>query len=179
MKRNLNKYCLPNDYVTERSFFVRGIWHIVNNLILNSFIPGSWFRVKLLILFGANIGNNIVIKPYVRVKYPWKLIIRSDSWIGESVWIDNHTFVSIGESVCISQGAYLCCGSHDWNDPHFKLIVGPITIESGGWICAFAKLGPNTLIGTNSVVSMGESFSGILISNSIRKNMSTNNLNIS
>lgn len=172
MKRNLFAYRLPGDFAPGRSFLVQALWHIINNTLLNSFLPGSRIRVMLLRMFGAKIGDHVVIKPYVRVKFPWKLKIDQGTWIGESVWIDNHTHVDIGDNVCISQGAYLCCGSHNWHDPYFKLIVGSISIESGAWICAFAKLGPNTRIGTNAVVSMGDVFSGDLPGYSRWKNNS-------
>ncbi len=176
MQRDLSAYHPPDTYRIEKSFIVNCIWYVVNNLIINSCFPGTYFRVMLMRLFGAKIGENVVIKPYVRVKFPWKLVIGQGSWIGESTWIDNHTTVNIADNACLSQGVYLCCGSHDWNDPHFSLIVGPIYIDSGAWICAYAKLGPNTRIGANAVVALGETFSGNLQACSIWKDMSVKSL---
>lgn len=70
-------------------------------------------RCRLLAAFGAKLGRGVVIKPGVRVKFPRKLAIGDHSWIGERVWIDNLAPVEIGANCCISQGAYLCAGSHD------------------------------------------------------------------
>ena len=59
----------------------------------------------ILKIFGARIyGWQIVIKPNVKIKYPWFLKIGDGSWIGEKVWIDNLCSVNIEENVCISQG---------------------------------------------------------------------------
>ena len=90
----------------------------------------------ILKMFGAKIGNRVIIKPRVRIKYPWLLSIGSDVWIGESVWIDNLDNVIIKDNVCLSQGAIIMCGSHNYKKPTFNLITRPIKIESESWICA-------------------------------------------
>ena len=69
----------------------------------------------MLTMFGARIGANVVLKPNIRVKFPWRLRIDDNSWVGQDVWIDNLAQVDIGSDTCISQGAYLCTGSHDWS----------------------------------------------------------------
>jgi putative colanic acid biosynthesis acetyltransferase WcaF len=65
------------------------------------------------------------MKPGLKVKFPWRLVIGDHVWLGEDVWIDNLAEVWIGDSVCISQGAYLCTGSHDWRDEAFTLVTKP------------------------------------------------------
>ena len=98
----------------------------------------------LLRMTGASVGAGVVIKPRVTIKYPWKLAVGNHSWIGEQVWIDNLDQVTIGAHVCISQGALLLCGNHDYKKPTFDLITGPIVLEDGVWIGAKASvaLGP-------------------------------------
>jgi putative colanic acid biosynthesis acetyltransferase WcaF len=76
-------------------------------------------------------------------------------WLGEDVWIDNLGFVSIGSHSCISQGAYLCTGSHNWSTPGFELIVRPIQIGSHVWVAAKAMIGPGVTISDNSVITLG------------------------
>jgi len=102
----------------------------------NAFLPFYGFKVFLLRLFGAKIGKGVVIKPGVRVKYPWFLEVGDFSWIGENVWIDNLTKVSLGSHVCLSQGALLLCGNHDFKSVSFDLDVRPIILENGVWIGA-------------------------------------------
>ena len=138
-----------------RAYWVEVLWIIFQSLSFSSFLPGSRWRILLLRLFGARIGSGVVIKPGVRVKFPWRLTVGDYSWIGEHVWIDNLAQVSIGAHCCISQGAYLCTGSHDWRDPVFSLITQPIQIEDGAWIAAQAIVAPGVNIGMGAVLGLG------------------------
>ena len=89
------------DFDRGRSRLIESCWRVVEGLLFNSWLPGSGWRVQLLRLFGASIGSGVVIKPHVRIKFPWKLSIGDYSWIGEEVWIDNLAEVSIGSNCCI------------------------------------------------------------------------------
>ncbi|MBL4884966.1 MAG: hypothetical protein JKY95_10585, partial [Planctomycetaceae bacterium] len=73
----------------------------------------------------------------------------------ERVWIDNLAEVQIGANVCVSQGVYLCTGSHDHRKPTFDLITRPITLEDGSWICAKSILLPGVTIHTGAIVGAG------------------------
>lgn len=136
------------------------LWLIVSGLFVESWLPGSGWRVALLRLFGARMGEGIVIKPGMKVKFPWRLCVGNHSWLGERTWIDNLGQVTIGSHVCISQGAYLCTGSHDWISERFDLIVAPITVSDHAWICAYTTLAPGSSIGEGAVVTMGGTASG-------------------
>lgn len=115
----------------------RAIWYLVNLcFIRNRFFPFSAFKRALLRLFGAKIGRSVVIKPGVNIKYPWKLSIGDYSWIGEGVWIDNLDHVEIGAHCCISQGALILSGNHDYSKVGFDLLVKPIVLHDGVWIGA-------------------------------------------
>jgi len=96
-----------------------------------------------------------VVKPYVRVKFPWKLSIGDHSWIGERAWIDNLAEVRIGAHCCLSQGAYLCTGNHRWDRDAFDLVTGPICIEDHCWIGARASVAPGVTCGEGAVLAMG------------------------
>lgn len=130
-------------------------WLLVSGIFIESWLPGSKWRVAVLTLFGARIGAGVVIKPGVKVKFPWRLEVGNHSWIGERVWIDNLAHVTIGKHTCLSQGAYLCTGSHDWSSENFDLVIGPITISDHAWICACSTLAPGSSIGEGAVVAMG------------------------
>lgn len=135
------------------SIFKRVLWFIVNAIFLDSYIllPSS-FKVFILRLFGAKIGRGVNIKPKVNIKYPWKLQIGDFSWIGENVWIDNLVEVKIGKNACISQGAMLLTGNHDFTKSTFDLIVGEITLEDGVWIGAKAIVCPSVVCKSHSVL---------------------------
>jgi len=144
-----------DDFDRGRPRLVEAAWRIVEGLLLNSWLPGSTWRVWLLRRFGANVGQGVVIKPHVRVKFPWRLRIGNHCWIGEGVWIDNLAEVSIGSNCCISQGAYLCTGSHRWDKETFDLETRPIVIEEQCWVGAMARVGPGVTIGEGAVLTMG------------------------
>jgi putative colanic acid biosynthesis acetyltransferase WcaF len=143
-------------YTLGRSRFITAVWFFFGLPIIRlSINPSSSVRRFLLRLFGAQIGPRVIIKPGVRVKYPWRLTIGADSWIGEDCWIDNLAQVTIGSNACLSQGAYLCTGNHDWSDSKFGLIVKPITIGDGAWIGAMSVIGPGVVLGECAVASVG------------------------
>jgi len=132
------------------------LWYFVNILFFkSSIIPSSSLKRFLLKMFGAKIGNGVVIKPSVNIKYPWKLMIGDHTWIGENVWIDNLDMVTIGSNVCISQGALLICGNHDYKKRTFDLTTKPITIENGAWIGARCTVTGGVTVYSHAVLSLG------------------------
>ena len=144
------------------------VWYFINVFFLNcSWNPSSGLKVRLLRIFGANIGKGVVIKPSVNIKYPWNLSIGDYSWIGENVWIDNLVLVTIGSNVCISQGAMLLCGNHNYKLPTFDLIVKPIVIENGAWVGAKSTVCPGVTMSSHSVLSVGSVASKDLASYSV------------
>jgi putative colanic acid biosynthesis acetyltransferase WcaF len=153
----VNLATFENDwYRPGRSLPVRILWLFIGLPILRSpFIPASSIRRGILRLFGARIGRGAVIKPGVRVKYPWLFGTGDYCWLGEDCWIDNIAPVTLGSNVCISQGAYLCTGNHDWSDPTFGLLMGPIEIRDGAWIGARALLAPGIEVSECAVVTAG------------------------
>lgn len=135
---------------------MRVLWFLIQPLFISGRAPWPYsIKRSLLRLFGARIGKGVIIKPKVRIKYPWKLRIGDHAWIGESVWIDNLDDVTIGDHCCISQGAYLLCGNHDYTKPAFDLITRPIQIEDGAWVGAMSIVGPGAKLETESVLAAG------------------------
>lgn len=142
-------------YHTGGSSIKRFLWYFTNILFLiNPLNPCSGIKVKILRLFGAKIGKGVVIKPSVNIKYPWNLSIGDYTWIGENVWIDNLVQVTIGSNVCISQGAMLLCGNHNYKKPTFDLMVGKITLEDGCWIGAQSTVCPGVTVHSHAVLGV-------------------------
>ena len=137
------------------SFVKRILWFFINSLFLqSSFFPMMDFKLWLLRNFGAKIGVGVCIKPSVNIKYPWNLIIGDYTWIGEGVWIDNLGKVIIGSNVCLSQGAMLLCGNHNYKQSTFDLMVGDITIEDGAWIGAQSLVCPGVNVHSHAVLTV-------------------------
>ena len=143
-------------YSPGRSRMVQALWFFLGGpLVRCSLVPSSILRAWLLRLFGARIGHGVVLKPGVRVKYPWRLSVGDNSWIGEDCWVDNLEQISIGSNVCVSQGAYLCTGNHDWSDSSFGLIVKSIRLRDGAWVGAKCVVGPGVEFGECAVAAAG------------------------
>lgn len=117
--------------------------------------PSSGLKVFWLKAFGAQIGTGVVIKPGVNIKYPWNLTIGDHCWIGEGVWIDNLDQVSIGNHVCISQGAFLLCGNHNYKISTFDLMIAPIVLKEGSWVGAKSIVGPGVTLESHAVLALG------------------------
>ena len=143
-------------YNPGASTLKRTLWYFVNALLfINPLNPVSSLKVKLLRLFGARVGKGVTLKPNVNIKYPWLLEIGDHVWIGEGVWIDNLAPVSIGSHVCISQGALLLTGNHNYKKKTFDLMVGKITLADGAWIGAKSVVCPGVTCGSHSVLAVG------------------------
>jgi putative colanic acid biosynthesis acetyltransferase WcaF len=121
-------------YKPGASFLKRAIWYIVNASVFNSHFPFNSIKIFLLKFFGAQVGKGVVIKPRVNIKYPWNISIGSYVWVGEGVWLDSLTTINIGSNSCISQGAMLICGNHNYKKATFDLMIGEIILEEGVWI---------------------------------------------
>lgn len=138
------------------SILKRVSWLFVNAIFFKTtLVPVSKPKVALLRLFGARIGVNVEIKPCVNIKYPWHLSVGDYTWIGENVWIDNLTQTTIGSNVCISQGAMLLTGNHNYKNPGFDLIVKGILVEDGAWIGAQTVVCPGVKVGSHAVLAVG------------------------
>ena len=134
----------------------RLLWYITNQLFFKSglLLPYAW-KNAVLRAFGAQVSEGVVIKPHVNIKYPWNLAIGKHAWIGEGVWIDNLGKVVIGANACLSQGALILSGNHDFKASSFDLIVKEITIEEGAWIGAKAVVTQGVTIGSHAVLTVG------------------------
>jgi len=112
-------------------------------------------KIRLLRLFGAEVGRSVLLKPCVTIKFPWKLTIGDHVWIGEGVWIDNLAEVTIGSHVCLSQGAMLLTGNHDYTKPTFDLSTAPIRLDDGAWVGAKALVCPGVTLHAGAVLAAG------------------------
>ncbi|MBR8536117.1 WcaF family extracellular polysaccharide biosynthesis acetyltransferase [Carboxylicivirga sediminis] len=151
---DLSKY--NNDWFDEGAGYLkRTIWFMVNALFfINPCNPLSGLKVRLLRLFGAKLGKGVVIKPGVNIKYPWKLEIGDNTWIGERVWIDNLDKVVIGRNCCLSQEALILIGNHNYKRSAFDLMVAPVLIEDGVWLGARSVVTGGITCGNHSVLSV-------------------------
>ncbi len=117
-------------------------WWVVRAFFFLTPLPWpSALRVALLQLFGATVGEGVVIRSHVNITFPWRFTAGNHVWIGEEALILSLAPVDIESNCCISQRAFLCTGSHDFSSPAFTLRTGAITIREGSWVAAAAFIG--------------------------------------
>ncbi|TCU63844.1 putative colanic acid biosynthesis acetyltransferase WcaF [Bradyrhizobium sp. R2.2-H] len=129
------------------------LWQVVQSTLF-ALSPQPFFawRRFLLRLFGAKIGRKVLLRPTVRVTYPWKTEIGDYSWIGDHVELYSLDCISIGSHSVISQRSYLCTGSHDMADLAFSYITAPITVGDQVWIASDVFVAPGVKVGRGAVV---------------------------
>lgn len=152
-KTDLSTY--DNSWYQPGPLYKRVLWMVVSFLFFEHSLA-IWNGIKRfwLRLFGAQLGVGVVIKPQVKIKYPWKLRVGNHCWIGEQVWIDNLDQVILEDHVCVSQGAMLQCGNHNYKSPGFDLMVAPITLKEGSWVGAKSCVAPGVTVGAHAILTM-------------------------
>lgn len=155
-------------------------WAAAEQLVIhNPWQVSSGLRVRALRLFGAEVGEGVIIRPRTRIKFPWKLRVGDHAWIGEGVWIHNQDQVTIGHDAVVSQDTFITTGSHA-HRTDMGLITKPVTIDDGAWVtsrCVVTggvtvgrsalvqpttlvnrDINPNTVIGPGEIVVKGRRF---------------------
>jgi putative colanic acid biosynthesis acetyltransferase WcaF len=150
--QDLSRFRFPEAARGRPAWFVQ-FWWLFDALFVRP-TPQAFYSWRRLAwrLFGAKLGGNVLIRPGVRVTFPWKVTIGDNCWIGDEVTLYSIAPITIGEHSVVSQHAYLCAATHDHCDISFSLIASPITIEPECWIAARAFVGPGVRIGRGAIV---------------------------
>ncbi|WP_409241928.1 putative colanic acid biosynthesis acetyltransferase [Bradyrhizobium sp. NC92] len=127
------------------------------NLIWSAF--GIWtpaplhrWRRFLLCAFGAQLARNAYVYPGVKVWYPKNLQMGEYACLGPGVICYCMDLISIEPFALVSQRAHLCAGTHDVDDPDFRLVTKPIHIGRNAWVAAEAFVGPGVTVPRNAVL---------------------------
>ena len=110
------------------------------------------WRVLVLKLFGAKISGIPFIHSTAKIQIPWNLTMEHRSCLGEFANAYSLGKIEIMEGATVAQEAYLCSGTHDFQDPALQLITKPITIGKNSFIGARAMILPGVSIGNQSIV---------------------------
>ena len=151
--QKLNTFQLPKNFRGKNAFIVQ-LWWIVQGTIFRmspQFLYG--FRRFLLRLFGAKIGKKVIVRPTVKITYPWKVTIGDYSWVGDDVVLYSLGEIEIGKNVVISQKSYLCSGSHDYLKGDFPIFAKKISIEDECWLATDVFIAPGIRVGSATVVA--------------------------
>lgn len=109
----------------------------------------------LLRFYGATMGSDCHFYPASKVWAPWNLTCAEQVTAGDHVEIYNPARISFGGHAIMSQGAYICGATHDYDNPAFPLIAFEMHIGSYAWVCARASVGPGVNLGDGAVLGLG------------------------
>jgi len=132
---------------------LRALWGGIYFLLFRpSPRPLHAWRVMLLRLFGAKIGSGCHIYPNVKIWAPWNLELGDHVAVADGVTLYCMDKIRIGDYTVVSQGAYLCGGTHDYNSANLQLVALPIEIGARAWVCAEAFVHPGVMVPEGAVV---------------------------
>lgn len=152
MYQDLDSFRLPPRFRGRPAWVVQTWWLVQASLFrLSPQVAYGWRRF-LLRLFGARVGQGVLIRPTVRVTYPWKVSVGRSSWIGDDVVLYSLGDIRIGTHTVVSQRAYLCAATHDHLKPSFDMLAQPIEIGDEAWIAADVFIGPGVSVGDGAVI---------------------------
>ena len=130
----------------------RVLWNVTWALLASWTPPlmHPWRRA-LLRLFGATVARGAHIYSSARIWDPRNLSVGPHSCLGPRV--DCYSMARIAwPHAIVSQGASLCTGLHDIDDPQFQLTTRQIEIRDHAWVAAGAFVGPGVSIGEGAVL---------------------------
>lgn len=149
----LKKNKLTDPVFSMRFKLLRFSWNAFYWFFIR-FSPTFFFTYRALMLrmWGANISMSARVYPTAKIWWPANLKLGYSSTIGPRVEVYNQGNIIIGDSVIISQGAYLCASTHNYNDALHPLVLGPIQIKDHVWVCTEAFIGPNIIVSEACVI---------------------------
>lgn len=131
----------------------RVVWNLVYILFFR-FSPVFFYgwRAMLLRLFGAKVGKNTHVYPGAKIWAPWNVHLKDECAVATGVTLYSQGKITVGKRAVISQGSYICAGTHDYTKPGFPLYTMPIEIGDFAWVAAEVFVHPGITIGTGTVI---------------------------
>ncbi|HUN24785.1 MAG TPA: hypothetical protein VMU67_00655 [Steroidobacteraceae bacterium] len=141
---------------TLRNRAGRALWGIVCALLFRPTPrPLHAWRSSVLRCFGAQLGPHCHIYPKSRIWAPWNLRCDEGAAIGDDAVIYNAAEVHLGPYAIVSQQAYVCTASHDFDDPAFPMTTARISLGRFAWVCARACVLPGVTLHEGAVLGLG------------------------
>jgi len=152
-REGADAYQLPAFSFSDR--FRRLVWNTCWLVFYRSSPrPFHAWRSMILRLFGAQMGPHCHFYPGSKVYAPWNLIADEGATAGDGAELYNPAPLRIGSHAIVSQDAYICGASHDFDDPRFPLLSYAMELGAWSWICARASVGPGVRVGEGAVLGL-------------------------
>jgi putative colanic acid biosynthesis acetyltransferase WcaF len=150
----VDPYLVPQ--TSARNRLLRLVWNTAYICFFRlSPRPFYAWRRFVLRLFGARLDANVRVAPTAQIWAPWNLTCEDLAVIGPHVIVYNPKPLHIGSHAIVSQQAYLCGATHDYEDPSFPTISFPMRLGAYSWVCARASVQPGANLGDGAVLALG------------------------
>lgn len=117
--------------------------------------PFNPWRLLWLRAFGARVDGVAFVHGRAVVVRPWNLTLRSRACLGDGAVAYCLDRIELGAGSTIAQGAYLCTGTHDFDDPNAPLRTSPVTIGAAAFVGLRAIVLPGVEVATGSLIGAG------------------------
>jgi putative colanic acid biosynthesis acetyltransferase WcaF len=146
-------YISPQYSFTNR--VQRQLWSIVWIFLYRPSprLAHGW-RAFLLRCFGATLGPNCRFYPASRVWAPWNLVCEDTVIVADGAELYNPAPITLASHAIVSQDAYLCGATHDYNDPAFPVISFPMRLGRFAWVAARACVSPGVNLGDGAILAL-------------------------
>jgi glycosyltransferase involved in cell wall biosynthesis/acetyltransferase-like isoleucine patch superfamily enzyme len=114
--------------------------------------PFNRWRLGWLKIFGANVSGTSFVHQRARIQIPWNLTLHDRACLGDGANAYSLGRIEIHKGATVAQEAYLCTGTHDFDDRHTPLVTAPIVIGAYAFIAARAFVMPGVTIGEGAVL---------------------------
>ena len=130
----------------------RGVWGLVWLFLYRpSPRPFHAWRRMLLRIFGATVEAGAKPYPSATIWAPWNLVMRQGSTLGDGVDCYSVAVIELGPNATVSQRAFLCSASRDYDDPAMPLAIAPIRIGPKAWVAAECFVDPGVEVAEGAV----------------------------
>lgn len=110
------------------------------------------WRLIWLRLFGCTIHGMPFVHQRARIQIPWHLTLHEGCSVGDRANLYSLGAIELGPRCVIAQEAYLCTGTHDFDDPTKTLLTASITVGTDAFVGARAFVMPGIRIGDGAIV---------------------------
>jgi putative colanic acid biosynthesis acetyltransferase WcaF len=154
LPQSADPYLGPSTTLRNRAG--RFLWGIAWGVLIRP-TPRPFHRWRAFVLrrFGATLGPNCRIHAGARIWAPWNLVCEDAVAVADGAVLYNAAPMHLGSHAIVSQDAYLCGSTHDYDDPAFPMVNKPISLGRYAWICARAVVGPGVQVGEGAVLGLG------------------------
>lgn len=114
--------------------------------------PCNGWRLLWLRAFGARIHGTPFVHQRARIQIPWNVTLHDRCCLGDRTNAYSLGPIEIEAHAVVAQEAYLCTGSHEFDQPGLPLITAKIHIGRAAFVGARAFVLPGVRIGEGAII---------------------------